>query len=113
MTQKHDTKERILIMNEKLNTLLEDQDFIEKLTSAETDAEVQALLAENGVELTLEEINAVKKGVEARISEDGELSEDELENVAGGADIAKIIEVICSGIVKLGDAVHKWTRRRW
>jgi len=102
-----------MTMNEKLNTLLEDQDFIEKLTNTETDTEVQALLAENGVELTLEEINAVKKGVEARISEEGELSEDDLENVAGGVDIANIIEGVCNGIVKLGDAIHKWTRRRW
>ncbi len=102
-----------MTMNEKLNALLKDQDFIEKLTNSETDTDVQALLTENGVELTLEEINAIKKGVDAHISGDGELSEDELENVAGGIDIGGIISGIVDNFIKIGDKIDTWTRRRW
>ena len=100
-------------MNEKLDELLKDEAFIEKLLNQENDTDVQALLAENGIELTLSDISAIKSGIEARLSGNEELSEDDLENVAGGVDVDKIITGVVDGICKLGDAVHKWTRRRW
>lgn len=100
-------------MKEKLNTLLQDEAFLEKLVALETDTEVQSLLAENGVELSIAEITAIKAGVAAQLGENEELSEDDLENVAGGADVADIISGIAEGLSKLGDAVHKWTRGRW
>lgn len=101
-------------MNEKMSALLQDEAFLEKLLDLENDTDVQALLAENGVELTLAEISAVKTGIENRLAgENEELSEDDLENVAGGVDIGGLISGICEGIGKLGDCVHKWTRRRW
>ena len=93
-------------MNEKLDELLKDEAFIEKLLNQENDTDVQALLAET-------DISAIKSGIEARLSDNEELSEDDLENVAGGVDVDKIITGVVDGICKLGDAVHKWTRRRW
>ena len=101
-------------MIEKWNELLQDEAFLEKLLNLESDTEVQTLLAENGLELTLAEIASIKTGIESRLSSDSEdLSEDDLENVAGGADVAKIITAVCDGIGILGDYVHKWTRSRW
>lgn len=101
-------------MNEKWNELLQDEAFLEKLLNLESDTEVQAFLAENGVELSLTEIASIKAGIESRLAaDDAELSEDDLENVAGGADVADIITAVFDGIGKLGDYVHKWTRRRW
>lgn len=101
-------------MNEKLNELLQDESFIKNLLSLETDEEVQSFLSENGVDFTLSEIAAIKSGVAARLAGDEEeLSDDDLENVAGGADIAAIISGICDGIGKIGDYIHKWTRGRW
>lgn len=100
-------------MSEKLNTLLKDEAFLAKLVSLETDTEVQAFLAENGVELTIAEIAAIKAGVAAQLGENEELSEDDLENVAGGADVADIITGVVECIAKIGDAIHEWTRGRW
>lgn len=100
-------------MNEKINELFQDKAFVEKLLSLENDTDVQALMKENGVELSLQEINSIKKAVESRIGNDEELSEDDLENVAGGVDIGNIITGVVDGLVSLGNAVHKWTRRRW
>ncbi len=104
-------------MDEKLEKLLQDETFLQTLLSKETDAEVQAFLKENEIELTLEEIAAVKAGVEASLSSDSEeLSAADLENVVGGASadtIGKIVNAVCDAIGKVGDLVHKWTRGRW
>ncbi len=100
-------------MNEKLTELLKDQAFVEKLIAQETDTDVKALLAENGVDLSLQEIAKIKQGIESQIEGNAELSDDDLENVAGGSDISDIIEAAFNGIGALGDKVHTWTRRRW
>ena len=76
-------------MMEKLETLLQDEEFAKKLFSLESDTEVQSFLAENGVEFTLKEIAAMKAAVKARLENgDEELSEDMLENVAGGSALS-------------------------
>ena len=101
-------------MNEKLTTLLQDEAFVEKLIAQENDTDVQALLKENNIELSLEEIALIKKKVDARLSSGSdELSDDDLENVAGGADVGSIISGVADALCKIGDSVHKWTRSRW
>lgn len=67
----------------KASALLEEEAFLEQLKQAEDDAAVQKLFADNGVELSLEDI---EKMVEesAVAAKSGELGEDDLENVSGG-----------------------------
>ncbi len=98
-------------MNEKFNELMKDEAFVEKLFALENDTEVRDLLAANGVDLTLAEIAAIKTGLDSNLSENGELSEDDLGNVAGG--YADAIRAAADFIVTLGDGVHNWTKRRW
>lgn len=62
---------------EKLEALKNDQEFVKKLSMAENDEEIQKLLDGQGIHLTLEELKTAR-------SEGGELSEEALENVAGG-----------------------------
>lgn len=100
-------------MNEKMNELLSNQEFVEKLMSLETESEVQDMLAENGVDLSVEQIAMIKKGVASQLTESDELSDDALETVAGGVDIGGIIESVAKAIGTLGDYVDKWTRSRW
>ena len=100
-------------MNDKLNILLQDKSFLEKLVSLETDAEVQAFLAENGIELSITQIITIKNGIAAKLGENDELSEDELKSISGGVDIPGIITSIADAIGALGDYVDKWTRNRW
>lgn len=100
-------------MNEKFNKLMEDEAFVDKLLAMETDKDIQAFLAENDVELSLEEIAAIKKGVEVRLSESEELSDDMLENVAGGSDVSDLITAVVDAVCSFGDSIHKWTRGRW
>jgi predicted ribosomally synthesized peptide with nif11-like leader len=63
-----------------------DQSFVEKLFSLETPEEVQRLLKAENMDFTLEEINMFKESLVKAIAkgEGGELSDDELEEVAGG-----------------------------
>lgn len=68
--------------------LKEDRSFTEKVFAVKEEAVVLQLAKEEGIELTLEDLNHVKnillaaKEAKAKTSE---LSEEELEHVAGGA----------------------------
>lgn len=100
-------------MYETLNKLLNDETFMKQLLSLETDLEVQNLLKENGVEISLEEIAQIKRSVELRLSDSNDLSEEDLEKVVGGSDATDIVDCIVSFLCNIGDAIHEWTRGRW
>jgi len=79
-----------LSMEEKLGQLqskLEtDKEFAEKLISLKTPEEMQSLLKEQGIEFTIEEIEVLREAMAevAAKGDAGELSDKELEDVAGG-----------------------------
>ena len=49
-------------MEERLNELVQNEVFMKRLLALDTDVEVQTLLAENDVELSLDEIKFIKTG---------------------------------------------------
>lgn len=106
-------------MNEELlKEVLSDSKFAELLIQQETPEDVQVLLKEKGIELTLEDITSVRNILEQQA--EGELSEDNLENVSGGSltlaaaiGIAAIISASSTALVSIGDKVNTWTNRRW
>ncbi|MBR3630635.1 MAG: hypothetical protein IKN55_09240, partial [Oscillospiraceae bacterium] len=103
---------------------LSDEDFVKTLLSSETPEAAQKLLSDKGVSLSIEEIRSagetLSKLAEGEIS--SELSEDELEQVAGGDVICGIIvgiiglygaTIATEGIMQacgttLRDAIRKW-----
>ncbi|MFZ7101729.1 MAG: Nif11-like leader peptide family RiPP precursor [Peptococcaceae bacterium] len=104
----------------KLQAKLEtDKGLAEKLFTLETPQEVQSTLKEEGLEFTLEEIdmlgNALVKSLS--VAEDGELTDEALEDVAGGFVItaavigatASVIGATCGA----GTFTHTVTRGRW
>ena len=98
-------------MQEKLNALLEDEAFLNKMLNAENPEQVSALFAENGITMSAKEVEILRSRLEN--AEGGELSEDQLENVAGGVDLALIDDVLNS-IVKVGERLFdSISRRRW
>ena len=83
-------------MNEKLTKVLSDEAFVKSCLEAENEEAVQKLFADEGVEISMAEIESLKDAISAvadgRISEEqfetlrngGALSDEELEQVAGG-----------------------------
>ena len=72
---------------EKMIAMLESKpELAAKIDNINTDEEVVAFFAENGIDVTVEEVREVlAEGViECAEPENGELSEENLDNVAGG-----------------------------
>lgn len=78
---------------------------------AEDPEQVSALFAENGVTLSVKEVEILRSRLEN--TDNDELSEDQLENVAGGVDLDLIDDVLKS-VVKVGERLFdSISRRRW
>lgn len=91
---------------EKLKEYLSDENNAKALLALETTAEVQKKLAENGIDISEADIERIKALAAKR--EDGELSEEDLENVAGGM-VDEILELITSFF----NLVTEISRSRW
>ncbi|MBR1579510.1 MAG: hypothetical protein IJ668_03320 [Selenomonadaceae bacterium] len=70
---------------EKVKALLADKNFMASALELETPEEVQELFASKGVELSIEDVKALRAAILARLGGDDEMDEDQLEQVAGGA----------------------------
>ena len=74
---------------ERIKEIFADEEFVKELFSKETPEEVQALLAEKDIDVSIEELVAIKNIIDKKLQaaadgEDGEICDDDLENVAGG-----------------------------
>ena len=84
-------------VNAKLEALMQDEIFMEALSTKKNVDEVVALLAENGVEMTADEVRECMDGgrklLEDRgiMNAEGELTEKGLEMVAGGFKLGRFI----------------------
>ena len=93
-----------------INALMENNEFVEKLTATSTTEEVIKVFADYGVTVTEAEL---EEGLaQAKSSKNGELSAADLENVSGGV----VSECIALGylLIKVGDKMGSWDwwRRR-
>ena len=74
---------------EKLEELFKNEDFVKELAPTSSAAEAQGVFAAHGLELTPEEVKAISQqcaGCIKKLEEnDGELSEEDLEQISGGA----------------------------
>ena len=109
---------------EKMKAAFADEAFVKGLLELETVAEVQAALQEKGVEMTEEEILGIRDvlaklesgEISAEQLEPGELSDEVLEQVAGGlagTTILAIYAAVYGGgqILSIGIAsivAHRW-----
>lgn len=87
--------------NEKLNELFQNPDFLKEAASFKTVEDFQAGFASFGLEMSEEEVIAFC-GTVAEQTKQGELVEDELENVAGGFGPAFWIGVGCVAAACIG-----------
>jgi hypothetical protein len=110
-------------VNQRLIDLVQNEEFTSKLENAKTDEQILNLLSQYEIEMTMEELadakNAGRKLLEEqKIQTDGELSEETLEQVAGGIRWSRFLvgSLICAagaatgqaGAAVLGAAIAYW-----
>lgn len=76
------------MMNEKIAKILENEEIARKLDATQNDTEFCRILVENGAEA--DDINEFMEYL-SNMKADGELSEEALEDVAGGAPVLQTI----------------------
>ena len=82
----------------KMEALVADKAFMEKLSKMESVEEITAALNEAGIEITVDEMD---EGLEAFLaSRNGELSEENLDSVAGGISVVGV--VVAAGMLWTG-----------
>ena len=92
-------------MNEKrIKEVFSDEAFVKELVSKETPEEVQALLEDKDIEMSVAEIAKLREMVIKKMENpDAELSDEDLEDVSGGclgvAVIASFAVFIGAGVV--------------
>lgn len=94
--------------------LVANKEFVVKMLSQETPEDVQKLFAENGIELTLDDVRVFGEALAEAENKD-ELSAADLENVAGGVIAAATVWGIIkvgSAAVAAGLAIYKWYKSR-
>ncbi len=74
---------------ERIKEVFADKEFVKKFFGKETPEEAQDLLAEKDIDVSIEELVAIKDIIVKKLQseekgEDDELCDDDLENVAGG-----------------------------
>lgn len=79
-------------MNEAtIREVFSDENFVKRLFELETPTEVQQVLRQKDITLSVEEIVKIRELLLKRIETGEELSEEEMESVSGGAVITGII----------------------
>ena len=93
---------------EQLKTIMTPE-FMQELMDLETTEDVQKAMEQKGISLSIPEINKLQSILESQASGEGELSESDLEEVAGGGLVQTLTDFFLDGV----DAMNRWTRRRW
>jgi hypothetical protein len=100
---------------QEIKDIFSDEAYVSSLLALDTAEEVQASLAEKGLDLSTAEITKLLDTLQKYSEADGELSEDALETVTGGV-ISIIILAIVVGLFMagaVGVSISAGTRRRW
>lgn len=68
----------------KLEETIKDTKFLEKISSASTDEEIQKILSTENIDISLEQVKEAKKTAEELKNKNGRTEDETLENIAGG-----------------------------
>jgi hypothetical protein len=104
---------------QEIKDIFSDEAYVSSLLALETPEEVQASLAEKGLDLSETEITTILDSIQTYAQSDGELSEDALETVTGGIIGLIVFAVVMgtlavsAGIGSIVNAALVVTRRRW
>ncbi len=91
------------MLNEKLKKFLESEEFKNRLLKCSTEEDMMKIFSDNGIDLSSEEVQVVKKCIEKACKSDNELLlEEQLEEIAGGVpDIGKPFRALTYGLTSV------------
>ena len=103
---------------ERIKEVFADEEFVKELFSKETPEEAKALLEEKDIDISIEELVKLKDIIIAKLQavengESAELTEADLENIAGGTfGISVVIAIVgilvlCSGVT-IVKTINRW-----
>ena len=105
---------------ERIKEVFSDEAFVKELLSKETPEEVQAMLEDKDIEVSIAEIVKLRELLEKKAKNpDAELSDEDLEDIAGGCGAVLIAGLMIVGVwafvgLTAGAAVtHENTKGRW
>ncbi|NPV91237.1 MAG: Nif11-like leader peptide family natural product precursor [Firmicutes bacterium] len=97
----------------KVQEVFSDEVFVKNLLALETPGEVQAALRNKGLDFTVEDIVKIKDAVAKKQNAGEELSDEDLEGVAGGS----VGEIVDGVIVFAGNMIsflgNEISTRKW
>lgn len=95
---------------EKFKEALQDAECVKELAELDSLEAIQAKLAEKGLELSLDEVESlIEQVVKAAEKKDTELSENDLDDVAGGF-VTPMLGVAAALVVALGIKAIHWIK---
>ena len=103
-------------IREKIENLMQDTELMQKLENVKSAEEIIALLGEQGLEVSEENAQAAL----AALNSNGELSEEDLEKVAGGvgpwgliaAGAVVLVVALYGTIYALSKFVNSWNKKK-
>ena len=104
---------------ERIKEVFSDEAFVEKILSTETPEEVQELLEDKDIEMSIGEIEKAKEMILKKLEDPDaelELSDEDLEDVAGGSLLGAcliLVYVVTPCVTALGIHVDNQTNGRW
>jgi predicted ribosomally synthesized peptide with nif11-like leader len=103
-------EERLLQLKDKVEA---DQSLGEKLFALETPEEVQSFLQAEGLEFTIDEIMTLREALVKALEkkENGELSDEDLEEVAGGLLGLRVLGILM--LIGLAIGTDRSTNGNW
>ena len=102
---------------ERIKEVFADEEFVKELFSKETPEEAKALLEEKDIDISIEELVKLKDIIIAKLQavengESAELTEADLENIAGGTfGISVVIAIVGILVLCSGVTIVKTTNR--
>ena len=103
---------------ERIKEIFADEEFVKELFSKETPEEAQALLAEKGIDMSIDELVKLKDLVVAKLQaaengESTELTEEDLSDIAGGTFGISMVIAIAGILYLCGSVTLIKITNRW
>ncbi len=98
---------------QKIRDIFSDEQFVKELLDLETPEEVKVVLADHDIDVTVDDIMQVKELFEKK--QNGEISDEELENVSGGFLLELLIMGVTAAVLTgtAGGVYHCSRRFGW